>query len=428
MLRAYRGRVLHFWRDPGDDAAPDSYEYLADGLVVVRDGIIERTVDAGVGLKQLQGEAEVVDYTGRWIVPGFVDCHVHYPQIDMIGAFGKRLLDWLQAYTYPAEARFADHEHASATAEFFLDELLRQGTTTALVFATVHAQSAQALFVAARKRNMRLITGKVLMDRHCPAELCDTPESGYAESRQLIEQWHGEGRLHYAITPRFAPTSSAAQLRRAGTLAAEYPDVYVHTHLAETQRESSWVRELFAGHRSYLDVYAHYGLARERSVFAHCLHLDEQDWRHMRAARSSIAFCPSSNLFLGSGLFDLQSARAGGIPTGLGTDIGAGTSLSLLRTLGDAYKVCQIRAQNLAPWQALYLATLGGAEALRLDDKIGNFASGSEADLVIINPGAVPLTARRDAAATDHWDALFSCAIMADDRLIEATYVAGERQ
>lgn len=421
MITAHRGRVLHCLRDPGDSA--EHCEYFDDGLLLVRDGVIERAVP--YTRDAVGDDIRIVDHDGSWILPGFVDCHVHYPQLDVIASYGEQLLDWLETYTYPAEERFADADLAVDAAAFFLDELLRHGTTTALVFATVHAVSAEALFAAAERRGMRLATGKTLMDRNCPVTLRDDEGGGYAQSRALIERWHGRGRLQYAITPRFAPTSSDAQLERAGALAREFSNVLIHTHLAETKRETAWVAELFPQSRSYLDVYDQAGLVRERSVFAHCLHLDDTDLGRIASTGAAMAFCPSSNLFLGSGLFDLSRARAAGARVGLGTDVGAGTSLSLLRTINDAYKVGQLRGQPLSPWRAFYLATLGGAQALRVDDRIGNFAPGKEADFIVVDARATPLSARRTRAAARPWEELFALMILGDDRHVRATYVAG---
>ena len=369
---------------------------------------------------------QVLDYRGYTIVPGFIDCHVHYPQLEVIASFGTQLLDWLESYTFPAEAAFADFEHAYERAEFFLDELLKNGTTSALVFATVHPESAEAIFQAAQRRGMRLYAGKVLMDRHCPDYLRDTPESAYADSRRLIEKWHGQDRLGYAVTPRFAPTSSAAQLEAAGRLAHEFPDVHVQTHLAENPAEVAWVAELFPEARSYLDVYDHFGLLRERSVFAHCLHLDDEDLRAMAGAGGAMAFCPSSNLFLGSGLFDLARARERDIAVGLGTDVGGGTSLSMLQTIGDGYKVLQLNGQNLHAYRALYLATLGGAEALGVADRIGNLALGKEADFVVLKSDATAMMALRNEVPLDPAQSLFVQMILGDERVVEATYLMGE--
>jgi guanine deaminase len=361
-------------------------------------------------------------------VPGFIDCHIHYPQTDLIASYGTQLLDWLETYTFPTESRFADSEHAAEAAGFFIDELLRNGTTTALVLGTVHPQSVDAIFTAAGRRNLRLMAGKVLMDRNCPEYLRDTPDSAYRDSKALIERWHGQDRLLYAITPRFAPTSSAEQLQRAGQLAAEHPDTFIHTHVAENRDEVDWVARLFPESRSYLDVYDRFGLLRERAVYAHCLHLDREDRRRVAQTGAAMAFCPTANLFLGSGLFDLAAARELGVRVGLGTDVGGGTSFSQLRVLSEAYKVLQLQGQTLAPLQALYLLTLGSARALYLDDKIGSFATGKEADFVVLDPAATPLLARRMKTAGDITEKLFALIMLGDDRVVAATYVLGQRQ
>lgn len=402
-------------------------QVFADGILCVVGDKVEEAGPADAILRRLPTDVELVDHSGRLIMPGFVDTHIHYPQVDVIASYGAQLLDWLTDYTFPAEARLADQAVARETASFFLDELLRNGTTTALVFATVHPHSADAIFEAARSRGMRLIAGKVLMDRHCPESLRDSAESGYRDSKVLIEKWHGVDRLSYAITPRFAVTSSDGQLAAAGRLAAEHPEVYVHTHLAENTKEVAWVRELFPERRSYLDVYDHAGLVRQRSVYAHCIHLDDADRQRMGESGAAAAFCPTSNLFLGSGLFDLAAADSHGIRTGIGTDVGGGTSFNIPRTLGEAYKVLQLRGQTLTPRRAFYLATLGGARALYLDDRIGNFEPGKEADFVIMDPDATPLMARRMAAAPDIGEKLFALAILGDDRNVHAVYVAGKK-
>lgn len=416
--RAFRGGVLHFLRD----AEP---QYHEDGLLVVREGNVAEAGEARELLSRLPADAELKDYSGKLIVPGFVDCHIHYPQTDVIASYGAQLLEWLEKYTFPVERRFADPAYAAEVAEFFLDELLRNGTTTAVVFGTVHAQSVDAFFKAARRRGLRMIAGKVLMDRNCPEYLRDTPESGVADSRALIERWHGRERLSYAVTPRFAPTSSPEQLRGAGRLLAEFPDVYLHTHLAENRNEVAWVAELFPASRSYLDVYAGFDLVRRRSVFAHCIHLDEADRALMAARGAMAAFCPTSNLFLGSGLFDLAAARRHGIAVGMGTDVGGGTSFSMLRTLHEAYKVAQLAGQTLTPYRALYLATLGGAEGLALDERIGNFLPGKEADFVVLDPAATPLLERRTRHARDLEEKLFALLTLGDDRVVAATYALG---
>ncbi len=427
MRQAFRASILHCLADPGEASLDSACEYLSDGLLIVENGVVAKLGAADSLLPQLGDDVAVQEFPGQFIVPGFIDCHVHFPQLDIIASYGEQLLDWLNRYAYPAEARFADENYAHEIANVFLDELLRNGTTTALVFGTVHPHSADAIFEAAEKRDMRLIAGKVLMDRMCPEELRDDPASSYADSKDLIEKWHGKGRLGYAITPRFALTSSAAQLEAAGRLAGEYPDVWIHTHLAENQAEVEEVARQFPDSGSYLGVYDHYGLLRERSVFAHCLHLSDDDRHCMAKKGGAVAFCPTSNLFLGSGLFDLRSMRDANVRCGLGTDIGGGTSLSLLRTAGEAYKVLHLQDQALPATRALYLATLGAAEALYLDDKLGNFEVGKEADFVVLDTNASNLTARRGNAASSIEEKLFALTMLADDRNVAATFVNGER-
>jgi guanine deaminase len=423
--KAFRGAVFHCLADPGerDDAA--AAECFDDGLLVIANGRVEALGPAETLLAGLPSGTEVVDYRNRIIVPGLIDTHVHFAQLDIIASHGAQLLDWLESYAYPAEAACADAVHARALAEAFLDELLRNGTTTALVFATVHPHSVEAIFEAAAARNMRLIAGKVLMDRLCRPDLADDAESGYAESRRLIEKWHGRDRLGYAITPRFALTSSERQLQLAGKLAAEFPDVWVHTHLAENRDEIAAIADLFPDNEGYLDVYASHGLLRRRSVFAHCVHLETADAQRLGRGGGAVAFCPSSNLFLGSGLFDLRAMAAAGVRTGLATDVGAGTSLSLLRTMGEAYKVLQLQGQVLPVTRAFYLATLGAARALDLDDRIGNFVPGKEADFTVLDPGASALMSRRARASASIGELLFAMMFLGDERHVAATYVQG---
>ncbi len=427
MRQAFRAAVLHCLADPGEGSDASALQFFDDGLLLVEDGRVIDIGDASTLMQQLSDDIAITEFPGKIIVPGFIDCHVHYPQLDIIASYGAQLLDWLNQYAFPVEAMFADEDHAREVAGVFLDELLRNGTTTALVFGTVHAHSADAIFEAAESRGMRLIAGKVLMDKNCPNELQDTPESAYADSKALIERWHGKGRLGYAITPRFALTSSEAQLAAAGRLASEYPDVWIHTHLAENKAEVEEIARQFPDSRSYLDVYDKNGLLRERSVFAHCLHMDDEDRTCMASKGGAAAFCPTSNLFLGSGLFDLRAMRTAGIRVGLGTDIGGGTSLSLLTTASEAYKVLHLQEQALPAPRALYLATLGAAEALYLDDKVGNFEPGKEADFAVLDPAGSSLTERRIRVASSIEESLFAITMLADDRHIAATYVAGKR-
>ena len=424
-LLALRGSLLHFLRDPGDDASPAAAQYFEDGLLLLQDGRVRDVGEARQLLAKLPADTVVKDYSGKLLLPGFVDTHIHYPQTDMIASYGGQLLEWLEKYTFPVERRFADPRHAREVADFFLDELLRNGTTTAMVLGTVHPASVDAIFEASRARGLRMIAGKVLMDRNCPEDLRDTAASGDAQSRALIERWHGRDRLLYAVTPRFAPTSSEDQLRRAGRLLEEFPEVYLHTHLAENRDEVAWVARLFPSCRGYLDVYDSFGLVRPRSVFAHCIHLDDAERRRMAERGALAAFCPTANLFLGSGLFDLQAAQQCGMAVGLGTDVGGGTSFSMLRTMHEAYKVAQLRGQRLSPFRALYLATLGGALGLGLGDKIGNFAPGKEGDLLVVDLAATPLLERRLRLAKSLAEKLFALIMLGDDRCIAATYALG---
>ena len=425
-LRAYRGSLLHFLGDPGDGADGSAVQYFDDGLLVVENGLVKAAGEARDLLPTLPAAAQVVDHTGRLLMPGFIDTHIHYPQTDMIAASAAQLLDWLDDHAFPAERRFADAGHAAESSRFFLDELMRNGTTTALVFGTVHAVSVDAFFAEAEARNLRMIAGKVLMDRNCPEYLRDTPDGGYRDSSSLIEKWDSRGRLHYAITPRFAITSSDAQLESAGRLATEHPGVFVHSHVAENVNEVKWARELFPQARSYLDVYEHFGLLRERAVYAHCIHLDDEDRSRMAQTGAAAAVCATSNLFLGSGLFDFAAARHAGMRTGLGTDVGGGTSFNMLRTLAETYKVAQMGGHRLTAWRGFYLATLGGAKALGLDDRIGSFAPGREADFIVLRMDSTPLIARRMKTARTPDEKLFALMMLGDDREIGATYIMGE--
>lgn len=416
---AFRASLLSV---PDDPAQGGTIRHHEDGLLVVEDGLVV-AFGAHADLAPRFADVPVEHFPAGLIVPGFVDTHIHYPQTDRIAAHGAQLLEWLERHIFPAEAAFADRAHADEVAGFFLDELLRNGTTSALVFATVHAASVDALFEAALARDMRIVSGKVLMDLG-PASLHDSPDSGRADSEVLIARWRGRGRLGYAVTPRFALTSSDAQLAGAGALVAAHPDVLMHTHLAENTGEIAAVAARFPTARDYLDVYDRFGLVGPRSVFAHCVHLDDSALARMGAAGASIAFCPTSNLFLGSGLFDLARADAHGVKAGIGTDVGAGTSFSLLATLGEAYKVGQLRGQSLDPFRALHLATAGGAHALGLGDRIGGLQPGQEADFVVLDCAATPLLARRTAGASLS-ERLFALQILGDDRAIARTYLAG---
>jgi guanine deaminase len=352
---------------------------------------------------------------------------VHYPQLPVIGAGGLALLDWLDRYTFPAEARYADVAHAREAATRYVDESLRQGITTAAVFGTVHAHSVDAIFEAALARGLRLIAGKVLMDRNAPPELCDTAQRGYDESKALIDRWVGRGRLGYAITPRFAATSSPAQLEAAAALWRERPGTWMQSHVAENAREIEWIAELFPQARGYLDVYAREGLLGRRAIYAHGIHLDEHDWQALHDSGTAIAHCPTSNNFLGSGHFRLAHARSPRRPVhvALGTDVGGGTSLSMLRTMQAACEVAQMTGHPLSPSRAWYLATAGGAAALDLEAEVGTLAPGREADLVVVDLRSTPLIDYRMRFTGSLDDILGVQLALADDRAIRATYVDG---
>ncbi|WEV48904.1 guanine deaminase [Acinetobacter sp. ESL0695] len=400
--------------------------YIEDGVMITCEGKITWFGTWDDGQPYLPQGVTVQHYPNELILPGFIDTHIHYPQTEMVGAYGEQLLSWLNTYTFPTELKFKDKTYADKIAAIFIQELLKNGTTTALVFGTVHPQSIDALFEEAEKFDMRLIAGKVMMDRHAPEDLCDTAEQSYQDSKALIEKWHGKGRALYAITPRFAPTSTPEQLSKAGQLKQEFPDVYVHTHLSENKDEITWVKSLFPERKNYLDVYNYYGLTGNRSVFAHCVHLEEDEWQCMQQTDSAIAFCPTSNLFLGSGLFSLKQAWDKQVKVGLGTDIGAGTSFSQLQTLNEAYKVQQLQGEKLSAFESLYHATLGGAKSLDLDDKLGNFNIGKEADCIVIQFNATALQQLRQSEAKGIEDRLFALFTMGDDRNIHTTYIHGK--
>ena len=404
----------------------ENVRYVEDGVLISEHGKIVWFGTWQDAQAHLPAGVEIQHYPDQLIVPGFIDTHIHFPQTEMVGAYGEQLLSWLNTYTFPTEIQFQNKAYADDIAQFFIQELLKNGTTTALVFCTVHPESVDALFEAAERVQMRLIAGKVLMDRHAPEALCDTAETAYHDSKALIEKWHGKGRALYAITPRFAPTSTPEQLERAGQLKQEYPDVYVHTHLSENKDEIAWVKDLFPKQSGYLDVYHHFGLTGNRSVFAHCVHLEDDEWQCMHDTQSAIAFCPTSNLFLGSGLFPLKKTWEKQVKVGLGTDIGGGTSFSLLQTVNEAYKIQQLQGNKLSAFESLYHATLGGAKALDLHEQLGNFNVGKEADFVVLNLKATALQQLRQSKAKSLEDAVFALFTMGDDRNIEATYVYGQ--
>lgn len=426
---ALRGPALTFTGDPfaGDAAAVMRYE--RDALIVIDQGRIDAFGPAASLLPTLPPGTPVRAYGEQHLIlPGFIDCHVHYPQLEIIGAHGEALLEWLAKYTFVAEQRFADVEHARRIAGIFLDECLRQGTTTVATFCTVHAHSVDAFFEAAEARGMRTLAGKCLMDRNAPEALRDTAQRGYDESRALIERWHGRGRAGYAITPRFAPSSTPEQMELAGALWKEHPGTWLQSHVAENLDEVAWVRELFPDRRDYLDVYEHFGQLGPRAIYAHGIHLSDRERARLAATGTALAHCPTSNHFLGSGLLDLRQLTDAAPPVrvGLGTDVGAGTSLSMFRTMSAAYSTARLGSgATLTAPQAFYLATRGAARALYLDDRIGSLEPGLEADLVVLDLASTPLIAARLAGCDSLEEALFVQMTLADDRAIAATWVAG---
>ena len=418
-----RASFLHCLGDPALQGN-SAIDYVEDGACRVENGVITEFGDA----KDLVAKPDeaILDYRGKLIVPGFVDTHIHYPQVEVIASYGARLLDWLETYTFPCEAQFSDNQLASETAEFFIQELLKNGTTTALVFGTSHKGSVEALFTAAQKRQLRLVAGKVMMDRNAPESILDTVASSYNESKDLIERWHGKERLGYAVTPRFAPTSTKEQLDVAGQLLREYPDVHLHTHLSENLEECDWVAELFPDSTDYLDVYEQSGLVRRRSMFAHCIHLSDREWSSLSEKNASVSHCAMSNLFIGSGLFNYAKAVKENVQVGLGTDVGGGDSFSILRACNETYKVQQLQKNSISPGSLLYLATLGGARALDLDAHIGNFTVGKEADMVVLDEKATPLLARKSKTCKNWDERLFSLLMLGDDRAVYDTLILGK--
>lgn len=418
-IKAFRSSILHF-KTEGEA------EYFDDGILVVENDQIKQ-VGSAEGLLESVKDMDLTVYENKMIMPGFIDTHIHYPQVDVIASYGEQLLDWLNNYTFPTEIQFEDPAFAKETAEFFIDELLKNGTTTALVFGTKHKQSVDAFFEASSQRNTRMICGKVMMNRNAPDNLLDDVQSSYDDSQALIDQWHENGRQLYAVTPRFAITSTGEQLQKAGELLKNNPSVYMQTHLSENKDEIAFTMELFPERSSYLDVYDHYGLLGSRSVFAHGVHLEDADFQRLAETQSSISFCPTSNLFLGSGLFNLAAAERFNTSVSVATDVGGGTSFSMLQTLNEAYKICQLRNEKLDAKKAFYMATLGNAKTLQLDDKIGNFESGKEADFVVVDLQSTALMKRKQSKCKTLDEALFSLMILGDDRAISETYVAGEQ-
>jgi guanine deaminase len=425
-VKAIRGAILHFLHHPRsyDDTA--SYQYIEDGLIVIEDGHIKAVDETDKILAKLPFGTKIVDYKNHLLMPGFIDLHIHYAQTEMIASYGKHLLEWLDNYVFPAERKYGDPVYAKENAEFFCHELLRNGTTTAVVYSTVHAVAAEILFQEAQKLNMCLVSGKTMMDRNAPAYLLDNPQKAYEESKALIEKWHGKNRLFYALTPRFAPTSTEEQLAVTQKLLQEFPDVYLQTHLAENKKEVAWVKELFPWSKDYTDVYDHYGLLTDKTIMGHSIYLSDREFMRLAETKTILCWSPTSNFFLGSGFFDLARAKKFKSRIGIGTDVGGGSSFSMFLTLNEAYKAAAIQHTNLTPLEGFYTITLGNAEALSLEHKIGNFVVGKEADLVVLDLKATPLLANKMKRANSLEEMLFNLMILGDDRVVTATYVLGE--
>jgi guanine deaminase len=426
---AIRGPVLTFTGDPFEKGLDHTMVYESDAVVVMAKGRITHFGPADQLLGKLPEGTQVTNYgKDSLISAGFIDSHVHFPQTPMIAAYGEQLLDWLNKYTFPTEQKYADKEFARSVAKVFLRENLKNGITCGCVYCTVYPQSVDALFEEAEKLGLRLAAGKVMMDRNAPDALLDTPQKGYDESKALIARWHDKGRLLYTITPRFAPTSTREQLEATGTLCKEHPECFMQTHVSENRGEVEWVKELFPERKGYLDVYDHYGLCRPRAVFGHGIHLTDDEMHVMHRTGSAISHCPTSNFFLGSGYFNIQRAMQKDRPVrvGLGTDLGAGTSFSILATLNEAYKAAQLNSYALSAGHAYYVATRGTAHAMYLEDKIGSIAVGMEADLVVLDMKSTPIIDYRMQFVKDFEEALFVQMTLGDDRAVQATYVAGE--
>ncbi|MFC4213921.1 guanine deaminase [Pseudophaeobacter arcticus] len=421
-----RGHVLSFTTSPFAAAAPEEAVQISAAVALARGRVV------GCGsfedMQALQPQAEVIDHGAKLILAGFVDAHVHYPQTAIIASWGKRLIDWLNSYTFPEEMRFGDAAYAQEIAERYLDLTQANGTTTVCSFATIHPESVDAFFGAAQARGQRVVTGKTCMDRNAPTGLRDTAQSAYDDSKALIQRWHGVDRLEYAITPRFSPTSTPEQLEAMGALWSEHPECLMQTHLSEQLDEIEWVKSLFPQARDYLDTYEEFGLLGARGLYGHAIHLEERERHRLREYGAALVHCPTSNTFIGSGLFDMDGLMAEGQRIGLATDTGGGSSFSMLRTMAAAYEIGQLRGRPLHAAELIWLATQGSATALRMEDKIGNIAPGMEADLVVLDLASTPAIAQRSARAGDLWEAVFPTLMMGDDRAISEVWISGLRQ
>jgi len=427
-IQIYRGEVFYFVSSPLESVK--SYVFYSDGALVVSNG---KVLEAAPW-SEIEGyypDTNVIDYRGHLIMPGFIDSHVHFPQTEIIGMYGRQLLDWLNEYVFPTEETFSSPEVAERVARLFIDQLFQNGTTSCMAYASVYPESVDTLFSVASEYNMRMITGKMMMNRNAPANLTDTTQSGYEDSLRLIERWHAKGRNRYVITPRFAITSTIDQLKSAARLHREFPDTYIQTHLSENRGEIESILSIHPDHSDYLELYERTGLLTDRSVFGHCVHLSESECKRMADAGGVIAHCPTSNLFLGSGLFDMQRANDYNIQTVIATDVGGGTSFSMWKTMGDSYKVQQLNGYAVSALELLYRCTLGAAKALKLDNEQGNFENGKDADFIVVDYVSTPIQAARiDYLRRNEKDTLenklFGLQIQGDDRAVKATYVMGK--
>ncbi len=417
-----KGRVLSFNGTPFEGEPTDATETYE--AVLIEDGRIAALGQAS-DLSDAHPDANVKDYGDHLIMAGFVDSHVHYPQTAMIASWGKRLIDWLNSYTFPEEMKFDDPAYAAEIANRYLDLTAAHGTTTMCSFCTIHPESVDAFFTAAQARGQRVVAGKTCMDRNAPEGLRDTAQTGYDQSKALLEKWHGVDRISYAITPRFSPTSTPEQLEAMGALWAEHPDCKMQTHLSEQTDEIEWVRSLFPDARDYLDTYEQFGLLGGNGLYGHAIHLEDRERDRLREVDAALIHCPTSNTFIGSGLIDMNGLIHSGHRVGLATDTGGGSSFSMLRTMAAAYEIGQLRGHPLHPSQLLWLGTVGSARTLRMDDRIGNIAVGMEADLAVLNLASTPAIAQREALADDLWEAVFPTIMMGDDRAVTDTWIAG---
>ncbi len=425
---ALRGAIYSLINDPFLHPPEDCAVYESDGIILIHDGVISAVGAYSEIKEQLPANTEIRQYSDSILLPGFIDAHIHYPQVEIIGSYGAQLLEWLNKYTFPTEAKFNDPEHAQRIADFFIAELLRNGTTAASVFCTSAPESVDAIFEAAQACNMLILAGKMMMDSHAPANILDTAQTSYDDSKALIHRWHERGRCLYTVSPRFALTSSPQQLELAAVLMREHSDVRLQSHISENRAEVVHAAELFPGRSNYTDIYDHYGLLDERAIYGHGVHLSKGELQRFHETGAKIAHCPTSNFFIGSGLFDIAAAKDSTRPVtvGLGTDVGGGTSFSMLQTMSEAYKMAQMRGISVTAAQSFFLATLGSAQALGIDNCVGKLEAGYAADIAVLDPRATPLLELRADVAKSLDELLFALMICADDRAIEATYVAGE--